>query len=43
VRYIGLEARCFVLSCNQFTRRRDLPADLPSEFADDPDDVVSVR
>ena len=42
VRHIALEGRCFVLSCNQFTRRRDFPADLPNEIADDPDDVVST-
>ncbi len=29
-----------MLSCNQFTRRRDYPADLPNEMADGPDDVV---
>ena len=27
MRHIALEGRCFVLSCNQFTRRRDFPAD----------------
>jgi nitrilase len=42
VRHIALEGRCFVLSCNQFTRRRDFPADVPNEIADDPDDVVST-
>jgi nitrilase len=41
VRHIALEGRCFVLSCNQFTRRRDFPADLPNEVATSPDDVVS--
>ena len=42
MRHVALEGRCFVLSCNQFTRRRDFPADLPNELADDPDDVVST-
>ena len=35
-------ARCFVLSCNQFTRRRDFPDDLPNELADGADDVVAT-
>jgi len=42
MRHIALEGRCFVLSCNQFTRRRDFPADLPNDLADGPDDVVST-
>jgi nitrilase len=42
VRHIALEGRCFVLSCNQFTRRRDFPDDLPNEIAASPDDVVSL-
>ena len=42
MRHIALEGRCFVLSCNQFTRRRDFPADLPNDLADGPDDVVSA-
>jgi nitrilase len=42
VRHVALEGRCFVLSCNQFTRRRDFPADLPNEIAAGPDDVVST-
>jgi nitrilase len=41
VRHIALEGRCFVLSCNQFTRRRDFPDDLSNEIAAGPDDVVS--
>jgi nitrilase len=40
VRHIAVEGRCFVLSCNQFQRRRDFPADYHSAFGDDPDAVV---
>ena len=41
VRHIALEGRCFVLSCNQFARRRDYPADYPTEFGDQPEQVLS--
>ncbi len=41
VRHIAVEGRCFVLSCNQFARRRDFPADYASAFGDDPDTVVT--
>ena len=41
MRHVALEGRCFVLSCNQFTRRRDFPADLPNALAAEPDDVLS--
>jgi nitrilase len=40
VRHIAVEGRCFVLSCNQFQRRRDFPADYHSAFGDDPNAVV---
>jgi nitrilase len=40
VRHIAVEGRCFVLSCNQFQRRRDFPADYHSVFGDDLDAVV---
>jgi nitrilase len=40
VRHIALEGRCFVLSCCQFARRRDYPADVPNALAEGPDDVV---
>ena len=30
MRHIALEGRCFVLSGNQFTRRCDFPADIPT-------------
>ncbi len=41
VRHIAVEGRCFVLSCNQFNRRRDFPGDYNSVFGDDPDAVLS--
>jgi nitrilase len=41
MRHVALEGRCFVLSCNQFTRRRDFPQDIPNTLAADADDVVS--
>jgi nitrilase len=40
VRHIAVEGRCFVLSCNQFQRRRDFPADYHSSFGNDPDAVI---
>ncbi len=42
VRHIAVEGRCFVLSCNQFNRRRDFPADYRSPFGDDPDAVITT-
>ena len=41
MRHIAVEGRCFVLSCNQFNRRRDFPADYRSAYGDDPDVVVT--
>jgi nitrilase len=41
VRHIAQEGRCFVLSCNQFARRHDYPADYPTEFGDEPDTILS--
>ena len=40
VRHIAIEGRCFVLSCNQFQRRRDFPSDYLSNFGNDPETVV---
>ena len=40
MRHIAVEGRCFVLSCNQFNRRRDFPPDYRSIFGEDPDAVV---
>jgi nitrilase len=40
VRHIAIEGRCFVLSCNQFNRCRDYPADYPANLGADPDAIV---
>jgi nitrilase len=41
MRHIAVEGRCFVLSCNQFNRRRDFPADYRTPYGDDPDTIMS--
>jgi nitrilase len=41
MRHVAVEGRCFVLSCNQFNRRRDFPADYRSIYGDDPETVIS--
>jgi nitrilase len=41
MQHVALEGRCFVFSCNQFTRRRDFPADYRAVQGDDPDTVIS--
>ncbi len=41
VRHIAVEGRCFVLSCNQFNRRRDFPSDYATAFGDDPEAIVT--
>lgn len=41
MRHIAVEGRCFVLSCNQFNRRRDFPEDYSAELGADPDSVVT--
>jgi nitrilase len=41
MQHIAVEGRCFVLSCNQFTRRSDYPADFPCTLGDDPQTVIS--
>jgi nitrilase len=41
MRHIAVEGRCFVLSCNQFCRRRDFPVDYRSAFGDDPDAIMT--
>jgi len=40
VRHIAVEGRCFVLSCNQFNRRGDYPADYGADFGSDPAAVI---
>jgi nitrilase len=40
VRHIAVEGRCFVLSCNQFNRRSDFPADYHSIYRENPDAIV---
>lgn len=41
VRHIAVEGRCFVLSANQFNRRRDFPADYHLPNGSDPDAILS--
>ncbi len=41
MRHVALEGRCFVLSCNQFTRRRDFPDDYRAIQGDEPETVIS--
>jgi nitrilase len=41
MQHVALEGRCFVLSANQFARRRDYPAHYPTHFGDDPDTILS--
>ena len=40
MRHIAVEGRCFVLSCNQFNRRSDFPADYRG-LSDDPQTIVT--
>jgi nitrilase len=40
MRHIAVEGRCFVLSCNQFNRRRDFPSAYRSIFGEDPETIV---
>jgi nitrilase len=41
MQHIAVEGRCFVLSCNQFNRRSDFPADYDTPYGNDPDTVMS--
>jgi nitrilase len=41
MQHIAAEGRCFVLGCNQFSRRRDFPKDFRSSFGDAPETVLS--
>jgi len=40
MRHIAVEGRCFVLSSNQFNRRRDFPPDYHAPLGNDPDAVI---
>jgi nitrilase len=40
MQHIALEGRCFVLSTNQFCRRRDYPEAYPSDLPPEPDAIV---
>ncbi|HTS35274.1 MAG TPA: nitrilase-related carbon-nitrogen hydrolase [Candidatus Solibacter sp.] len=40
MRHIAVEGRCFVLSANQFSRRRDFPADYGAKMGDTPESIV---
>lgn len=41
IRHIACEGRCFVLSCNQFARRRDYPDQYSTPFGDDPESIMT--
>ena len=41
MQHIAFEGRCFVLSSNQFCRRKDYPSDYPGILTDDPEAIVS--
>ena len=41
MQHVAVEGRCFVLSCNQFVRRRDFPEDYDTPYGNDPDAVLS--
>ncbi len=41
MQHVALEGRCFVLSTNQFCRRRDYPAEHAADLPQDPEAIVS--
>jgi nitrilase len=41
MRHIAVEGRCFVLSCNQFNRRRDFPSDYGADLGNDPNAIIT--
>jgi nitrilase len=43
MRHIAVEGRCFVLSANQFNRRRDFPPDYSCSLSEDPEAVLPGR
>jgi nitrilase len=40
MQHIAIEGRCFVLSCNQFSCRKDFPAEYKTQHGDDPEKVL---
>jgi nitrilase len=40
MQHVACEGRCFVLSANQYTRRRDYPEDYPVKGSEDPEAVL---
>jgi nitrilase len=42
MQHIALEGRCFVLSCNQFSRRKDFPQDYDAIQGNDPETIISA-
>ena len=41
MQHVAMEGRCFVLSCNQFARRRDFPKEYRAAQGDDPETIMS--
>jgi len=41
MQHVALEGRCFVLSCNQFSRRSDFPVEFDAIQGNEPDTVIS--
>ncbi len=41
MQHIAIEGRCFVLSCNQFSRRKDFPPDYRTPWGEEPETVFS--
>ncbi len=41
MQHIAIEGRCFVLSCNQFSRRKDFPADYKTPWGEETETVFS--
>jgi len=41
MQHVAIEGRCFVLSTNQFCRRRDYPTDYVADLPKEPDTIVS--
>ncbi|MCW9033984.1 MAG: carbon-nitrogen hydrolase family protein [Alphaproteobacteria bacterium] len=41
MQHVAMEGRCFVLSCNQFTKRGDFPKNYDAIQGDDPEAIIS--